>query len=259
MFRGLIVTLAGTFLALLAGRFGNGQQEPFETPGVLMTSSSSGFPFTQRVSPLPLPRLDPVPVWVRFGKQRSISAMQQARNRRFMATVNANNVKLDTVVYGDSITAFHQTDARAWDRHFGARDAHMGMGGSTVPELAWRIMKGGELPRHAPRNVVFLVGINDVRHGGYDPTPMLEELVRWCASALPGTAMYVHALLPTTKWDVKPANDRYRQMAARVGALFVECGGTLDPANRSLFGDGLHPTRQGHDHILACLKRELVN
>ena len=257
MFRGLIVALAGTFLALVAGAL---NKEPFETllaPDSLLLGDDVAPPPTTQA---PRGVLLAVPAWVRFGKQRSSSAAEQARNRRVMTSVNAAEAaRPRTVGYGDSIPAFHQADHRAWNRYFEAQDAHMGMGGSTVPELAWRIMKGGELPRRAPRNAVFLIGTNDVRHGRYDPTPLLEELVRWYARAFPTTKIYVHALLPTTRSDVGPTNAKYRQMAARVGVSFVDCGEGLDPTDRRLFSDGLHPTRQGHERILACLQRELSN
>jgi hypothetical protein len=270
MFRGLIVSLAAGLLAIVVGAFGNnsgcgGGQEHFESPDSLLLLATP--PARQQAptagarqqAPTAVPT-QAVPAWVRFGKQRSSSAAQQARNRRFVAAINANDAaRLDTVVYGDSITAFHQSDPVAWNRHFGAADAHLGMGGSTVPELAWRIMKGGELPRRAPRNVVFLIGINDLRHGGYDPALRLEELVRWYARVFPTTRIFVHALLPTTRADVGPTNARYRQMAARVGATFVDCGSGMGPTDRRLFSDGLHPARAGHDRILACLKRELAN
>lgn len=260
MFRGLIVALAGALLALVSGAFSGGGdgQELFDAPDTLLMLSAAP-PTSPTLAPTPATTkrgvLLAVPTWVRFGKQRSTSAAQQARNRRFVRAMN--NARLGTVVYGDSIAAFHQSDPRAWDRHFGKQDAHLGMGGSTVPELAWRIMKGGELPRNPPRNAVFLIGINDVQYGMYDPVPMLEELLRWYASAFPSTRLYVHALLPTTRVDVRPTNDKYREMAARVGASFVDCGAGLDPADPGLFRDGLHPTRQGHDRILSCLRREL--
>jgi lysophospholipase L1-like esterase len=136
------------------------------------------------------------------------------------------------------------------------------MGGSTVPELAWRLMKGGELPRLPPRNVVFLVGINDARHGGYDPSPMMEELVKWVMQRLPGSRVFVHALLPTAKpvkYSIRQVNAGYKELAERTGARFLDCGAAMDPADRRLFSDGLHPSRHGHDLILACLKRELAN
>lgn len=67
-----------------------------------------------------------------------------------------------------------------WDRVFaGKRASPLGMVGSNLQETSYRITKGGEGPKIAPKVIVLLNGYINLRWRGDDPTPMMDWLVRW--------------------------------------------------------------------------------
>lgn len=67
-----------------------------------------------------------------------------------------------------------------WDRVFaGKRASPLGMVGSNLQETAFRITRGGEAPKLAPRVIVVLNGYINLRWRGDHPAPMMEWLVRW--------------------------------------------------------------------------------
>ena len=72
-------------------------------------------------------------------------------NTRLVAAANASATTYDLAMYGDSLTAFlklQPENAAVWDKYFGTAKnwtaARLGVGGSTVEELTWRLMAGGE-------------------------------------------------------------------------------------------------------------------
>jgi hypothetical protein len=227
-------------------------QDPIATPAV--TSAASLMPS----SPSPSTRrLLPVPSWAEFGRQRPKRLAEWRSNKRRMAAANRSNTRLDFVMYGDSITAYHIHDPSVWNKHFPERAEPMAMGGSTVSELMWRIAKGGELPARNPRNVAILIGINDLKNARTDPSDRMAFLVRWLRAALPSTTVYVVALLPNKIKNVSSINAKYRAIARDQGVKYVECGQDMDPNDTSLFKDGTHPTARGQDRVLRCLRNAI--
>lgn len=78
-------------------------------------------------------------------------------NARLVAAANASSITYDIAFYGDSLTGLTvliPDNAMVWGAHFGAasglRAARLGLGGSTVEELAWRLAAGGEKPARDP-------------------------------------------------------------------------------------------------------------
>ena len=196
-----------------------------------------------------------VPSWVRFGNQKESRMNEHKTNKREVAKANLASRRLDLVMYGDSITSFHAKDRSVWDKHFGGKGAlPLAMGGSTLPELAWRVMLGEERPQLDPRVAVILVGINDLKNAKTDPAPNLESLVQWMKAAMPGSKIVVLGLLPNAYVNVVPTNVKYAALAKRRGVTYLDCGRGMNPSDKKLFKDGTHPTAAGHDVVLRCLK-----
>ena len=75
-----------------------------------------------------------------------------------------------------------------WQSHFGDLAAlPLGVSGSTVEMLAWRLAVGGERPEPPPRVAALLIGINNLYKDVSDPAVPLEWLVRWLRAAWPYT------------------------------------------------------------------------
>lgn len=64
-------------------------------------------------------------------------------------------------------------------------------------------------------------------------------------------------LLPTDRVpgaQLAAHNMLYSQLALRQGATYVGCGKGLNPADTSLFNDGLHLTAKGQERLARCLR-----
>lgn len=162
-------------------------------------------------------------------------------------------------MYGDSITAWHSHIRGPWQATFGDLAAlPLGMRGSTVESLAWRMIQGGELPVVPPRVALFEIGVNNVYKGLEPPTQRLDWLLGWVNVTWGAdTHVALLALLPTTEADVAPTNRRYAELAARWGIPLLRCGQEMDPTDAGLFSDGLHPSSAGQERILACVRDAL--
>jgi hypothetical protein len=207
------------------------------------------------VDPFHLP---PVPSWIRFGPQRDNRIQECEENKR---AVQNSRSKLDLVMYGDSITAFHQHYPQAWQKIMIGMDAlALGMGGSIIPELAWRIMKGGELPLIEPRNIVLLIGINDLKHA-HTPVQQIAsqitDLMKWLREVFPSCRLVLLALVPNAAVDVDPVNKQYQQLVKNIdNSIYADCGAGLDPLDKTLYADGTHPTTLAYERtILPCVRQ----
>jgi hypothetical protein len=127
------------------------------------------------------------------GQQR-----QQLAAAASMARANAARQRLDMVLYGDSMTAMFQQSG-AFRRQFGDLNSMaLGMCGSSVANLVWRILEGGERPVLAPRVVAVLIGINNLLPEKEldPPAPQLEWLVGWMRAAWPQSEVRSQAVQP---------------------------------------------------------------
>ena len=71
----------------------------------------------------------------------------------------------DVILFGDSITAGLARGAggQAWAAAFrGVHAVPLGVRSATVEQLAWRMLRGGELPKRVPRVAVFFIGARAV-------------------------------------------------------------------------------------------------
>jgi lysophospholipase L1-like esterase len=168
---------------------------------------------------------------------------------------------MDFVLYGDSIVADlgqGRAFANSFKTHFGDVNAvALGVGGTNIEQLTWRITAGTERFQHPPKCIAVLIGTNNVRG---DPTfsrtsRRVEELLRWLRAAYPSTKLVLMALLPTVYHDTSRANALYRNVASRLDVTFVGCGQQLNPRDKTAFRDGIHPAAAGHDAVLRCLRQ----
>lgn len=200
-----------------------------------------------------------LPEWVKMKEDRPYRIRELATNKRVVKQANRSRRRFDLVMYGDSLVAFHQHNPKVWRSEFGGSGATaaLGVGGTTVEELAWRIMSGNELPARPPRVVALFIGLNNVKYKGGLPEDRVDFHVRWLQKRMPKTRFVVMALVPNADVDVKPANAALRRVAARRGATFLACGQRMDPKDPSFFEDGTHMTARAQRVVLRCLKRQV--
>jgi lysophospholipase L1-like esterase len=180
-----------------------------------------------------------------------------------VAQIGANTAgPLDFIMYGDSITSFIHEDPKkqaAFTKYF-PKGLPLGVGGNHVEQLAWRLAKGGEVPKYQPRTVCLLIGINNLNYVHNDPSVPLAWIISFLKSVMPSTKIVIMALLPTTSTPaaplVKSTNAAYGALAARMGVTYAACGQSIDPKSKML-QDGLHPTPAGYDAIFTELKSKL--
>lgn len=187
-----------------------------------------------------------------FGVQ-SLPAHDQ--NKREVAAANKGR-QLDIVMYGDSITyGLNVAKQALWTPVFGKyRTAVMGVPANIVEDLVWRLVAGGERPAVDPKVLVLLIGTNNLNFKKLPVEDKMEWLLQWLQRTMPDTKVVLMGLLPSTLYDTRPTNAKYEALAARYGAVYAPCGLKMNPADRSLFSDGLHPTAIGYANALACLK-----
>lgn len=206
--------------------------------------------------PAPLEARVPMPSWAATARPPDPETNAVVR-----LDFAARGGDLDLVVYGDSImhglrvmSGMEGTPGQASVRRHFARFAgrYVIAGGpaSTTANLVWRIARGGEAPRRPPKAVLLHIGTNDVTRG-FSAT-RFEYLVGMFDPEV--TKVFVLALLPTTLYDVAPANMAIADVLRRKfpGATLLTCGSRFDPTNKAQFADGLHPTGPAYDAILAC-------
>ena len=210
------------------------------------------------------PVVPPLPSWASMRQLEWGSPQQQsyAGNRKLVLAANraVPQRRYDLVMYGDSITAALRHDyAAVWERYFGSwRSAALGVGQSTIEELTWRLMVGGERLAEDPRVVVVNIGTNN--QWGTQPAAKLGYLLSWMEAAMPGSRLVVLAMLPSKIPKVTAMNQLLRQEVERhSGVLFSPCGSDIDPSNERQQYDGVHPTEDGYTRIFRCLKPLLAD
>ena len=146
------------------------------------------------------------------------------------------------VLYGDSNIAYYSSQRTAWFSAFPTaayKTQMLGVSGSTVEYLAWRLTQGGEAPARAPKTVAFLIGLNDLYYnGGVAPSNLsshMEWVVDWAKAKWPSSRLAVMALLPTSIGNVTGTNVAYAGIAKRAGALFVDCSSGMKLSDSALY------------------------
>ncbi|PSC73166.1 Adenosylmethionine-8-amino-7-oxononanoate aminotransferase isoform B [Micractinium conductrix] len=141
------------------------------------------------------------PAWAVRGKLRpKVRVASLASNRRAVAGINAAGRRLDLVLYGDSITSkIRMKCMEEWRAAVG--DAWgavpLGVGGSTICELTWRLMSGGERLEADPRLLLLLIGINDMPRDEPSPAEKMAFLLDWLARAHLTSRVVLLRPLPT--------------------------------------------------------------
>lgn len=210
-----------------------------------------------------------LPPWAKpLPGGRPIRVAYARRNKRTVAAENAAYQRPDVAIYGDSITAgirVRQPARAVWDAYFGGyKTVVLGLGGSTVEELTYRLLSGHERLVRSPRVIILLIGINN--HPARQPELQshMAFLLSWLAATYSRSRIILLAPLPSVRpWylrlDAMWADVAARQVAAYKAAgrpahlVFARCGALLDPRNPAFFHDGVHPAAGGYRRIFSCL------
>ena len=210
------------------------------------------------------PALPTLPSWASMRQLEAGSVQQQsyAGNRNLVLAANraVPQRRYDFVMYGDSITAALRIDyGGVWERYFGGwRSAALGVGQSTIEELTWRVLAGGERFAEDPRVALVHIGVNN--QWGTLPAAKLGYLLSWMGAAMPGSRLVVLAMLPSRIPKVAAMNELLRKEVDRhKGVLWSTCGSDIDPWNERQLYDGVHPAEEGYSRLFRCLKPQLAD
>ena len=130
--------------------------------------------------------------------------------------------------------------------------------GNTIEDLVWRIGYGKEITRRQPRNVVLFIGTNNLGMRTGDPVPQMNFLIKLVKNVYPTSNIVVLNALPRTRYDVRRINAGFKSVARKNKVTFSSCGSSMNPRNRRLFPDGLHPSTEGYSIVIPCLMKHLV-
>lgn len=208
------------------------------------------------IAEVPPPSTIPAkPSWARMLINERVQEAHD-RNRRAVADANRSGTRYDVVMYGDSITNFISTKYMGEWRTFasGWKAVPMGIGGTTIEELTWRLMAGGEKFDKDPKVVIILVGINNLKYPKNDPSERMDFFISWMRAAMPSSKIVLLGILPCSSVSVSATNRRYEALARKHGITYSNCGSDIDPNNRSLSVDGTHPAPGGYRRLFACLR-----
>ena len=198
----------------------------------------------------------PMPSWAIGPEGWADTAVKQHEaNRKRMLDFDSGGKRYDVVIYGDSITSgLQDTRSSLWDKYFPEewKSGIFGVAGHRTEDLVWRVLSGGEKPALDPKCVVLLIGTNNVSRKSFDDT-RIGYLLDWMKAAMPSSKILLMALLPRTSHDVAGPNSKLRALASTHGVTLCTCGQDLDPRNKALMSDGLHPTPEAYGRILKCL------
>lgn len=210
----------------------------------------------------PPPPLPAVPAWVRPQKEtKGKNQVALARNARLVRAANAAGTQYDFVLYGDSITRNMVDKAPGvWAKFFGhLKAAPLGVGGHTVEELSYRLAKGGEVLKPAPKVVAVLIGINNIKMAGRrqvgDPAPNVDSfLVPYLKAVYPQSKIMLLGLLPNKTRQVAATNAKYKTLAAKHGVDYVDCSADINAGSPADLADGTHPAPGGYVKMFTCLR-----
>jgi beta-glucosidase len=179
----------------------------------------------------------------------------------------ASSAQPDLLLIGDSI--FGRWPARLTRAAFPGRVVfNIGVDGDRTGNVLWRLAHGDLPPRMSPRDIVLLIGTNNMGSNGADETPMviaggIAAIVGVLAARFPPSRIVVMGILPRG-----PRDDIRRPILARANALIAACAdgdairfvdagekflapdGTIP---RGLLRDGVHPTARGYALIAQSL------
>ncbi len=185
------------------------------------------------------------------------------REKKAHAIAALRGGTVDLVLLGDSIT-------QGWDGQPALERLRkprtvltLGYNGDTVGNLIWRCLRG-ELDGYRARNVLVLIGTNDLGGGNAEPKDVLvavRRLVSLIRDKQPSARIHLLAVLPRDVGEketprlwpnrisaynrlLKGLADGRRVFFHDIGARFLDAAGRL---NAALFWDRLHPNPAGYD------------
>lgn len=196
---------------------------------------------------------------------RKISAHH---NKEVVAAVNEAWERPDIAMLGDSITAgirLRRSARAAWDVYYGSyKTVILGLGGSTVEELTYRLLSGHEQLWRNPRVIILLIGINNRPADQPELRSHMAYLLSWLCGTYTRSRIVLLAPLPSVlpryrRLDAMWASVVAHQAAANRAAgrpgrlIYAPCGALLDPRDPAFFRDGIHPAEAGYRRIFSCL------
>ena len=204
---------------------------------------------------------DVLPQWVQ-GRNSSMFRREHERNVQAVERINSLGVQADVLLLGDSITAWNKPvdlsklpgSRHVWEDNFGDLVAEpLGIPGSRIADVIWRIAVGKEKPELDPKMIILFIGINDIVHKTPNIAERMDFLLGWITKHSPNSKIVVQLLLPSLSPAVE-VNMEYVLLSIKHNATVSYCMQDVRRGNKKYFVDILHPSIEGQDRLQRCLR-----
>lgn len=176
--------------------------------------------------------------------------------------------KKDLLFIGDSITdlwtypADHQYPGGldTWNKRYKDIATNYGITGDKTQTVLWRLTEGKSLEGYTPKNVVLLIGINNLLQGDTpeDTTEGIKAIVKYLRQRLPEVKILMLGIFPCwekadnpVRGKIKAVNAEILKIAdykniyfADIGETFLEKDGSI---TKTVMRDLLHLSPKGYE------------
>lgn len=174
----------------------------------------------------------------------------------------------DLLFIGDSITDLWTYPAdnqypgglNTWNQRYKEIATNYGITGDKTQTVLWRLTEGKSLEGYTPKNIVLLIGINNLLQGDTpeDTTAGIKAIVMYLRKKLPEVKILILGIFPChekadapIRGKIKAVNAEIRKMAdykqiyfADIGKTFLESDGSI---TKTVMRDLLHLSPKGYE------------
>ena len=174
----------------------------------------------------------------------------------------------DLLFIGDSITdewiypADHQYPGglSTWNKRYKDVATNFGMSGDKTQQVLWRLTEGGALDGYKPKQIVLLIGINNLIQNDTpaDTADGIKTIVAYLRKLRPQTKILILGIFPCHEKPADPIREKVRTVNARIksladnkmvhftdiGNIFLEKDGSI---TKAVMRDFLHLSPRGHE------------
>ena len=187
---------------------------------------------------------------------------EKARLRQLNTEARYAGIAWPWIVIGDSRASDWPEALLA---RFGRPVANLGLPGVGIGQVLWQLHQT-QLDLSGVRQAIVVLGINHLTlgHAPQDIAQGIQQVARTIRAKSPAAEVMVVEVFPRTPGDAYEddarleLNHRLANRAAGSGLFRTAATRLSDPADTSLFRDGLHLTSTGYERLTEDLRRALA-